>query len=130
MAKIRYYATGKRKEAIARVWLEEGNGKFIVNKKSLDEYFTRETSKMLIKQPLELTRTLDKFSIFVNVKGGGISGQAGAIRHGISKALLEVNPENREILKRAGFLTRDSRVKERKKYGRRKARASYQYSKR
>ena len=130
MVKIRYYATGKRKEAIARVWLEEGNGKFIVNKKTLDEYFTRETSKMLIKQPLELTRTLDKFSIFVNVKGGGISGQAGAIRHGISKALLEVNPENREILKRAGFLTRDSRVKERKKYGRRKARASYQYSKR
>jgi len=130
MAKIRYYATGKRKEAIARVWLEEGNGKFIVNKKTLDEYFTRETSKMLIKQPLELTRTLDKFNIFVNVKGGGISGQAGAIRHGISKALLEVNPENREILKRAGFLTRDSRVKERKKYGRRKARARYQYSKR
>jgi small subunit ribosomal protein S9 len=130
MAQVRYYATGKRKEAIARVWLQQGSGKFTVNRKSLDDYFTRETAKMLVKQPLELTRNLDKFDISVNVKGGGISGQAGAIRHGISKVLLEVNIDNREILKRVGFLTRDARVKERKKYGRRKARARYQYSKR
>lgn len=130
MTKVRYYATGKRKEAIARVWMREGNGEFKVNKSSLDDYFTRETSKMLIKQPLELTRSLDKFDIYVNVAGGGTSGQAGAIRHGISKVLLEVNSDNREILKRAGFLTRDDRAKERKKYGRRKARARYQYSKR
>ena len=130
MAQLSYYATGKRKKAIARVYLKPGNGKVEVNKKSLDTYFTRETSKMLIKQPLELTRNLDKFDIYVNVAGGGASGQAGAIRHGISKVLILINIDHREILKRSGFLTRDARVKERKKYGRRKARARYQYSKR
>ena len=130
MPEQRYYATGKRKTAIARVWLQPGTGQIVVNKSPADEYLDRETSKMVIAQPLVLTGTLGKVDISVNVLGGGISGQAGAIRHGISKALLELNPEFREVLKRAGFLTRDSRVKERKKYGRKSARARFQYSKR
>ena len=124
------YATGKRKSAIARVRLVDGEGNFEINSKALDEYFGRETSKMIIKQPLELTETTGKYNIFVNVKGGGINSQAGAIRQGISKALLEVSPDFRSILKKSGLLTRDSRVKERKKYGQRKARAKFQYSKR
>ena len=124
------YATGKRKSAIARVRLMAGEGKFVINRKTLDEYFVRETSKMIIRQPLELTATTGKYDIIVNVQGGGISSQAGAIKHGISKALLEVNPDFRDTLKKAGFLTRDSRVKERKKYGQRKARAKFQFSKR
>jgi small subunit ribosomal protein S9 len=124
------YATGKRKSAIARVRIVSGNGSFQINKKTLDDYFTRETSKMIIKQPLELTDTKGKYDITVNVKGGGTTSQAGAIKHGISKALLEANADFRGILKSAGFLTRDSRVKERKKYGQRKARAKFQFSKR
>jgi len=130
MPEQRFYATGKRKTSIARVWLQPGTGRIVINKKSADEYLDRETSKMVIAQPLVLTATLGKLDVSVNVLGGGISGQAGAIRHGISKALLELNPEYREVLKRAGFLTRDSRVKERKKYGRKSARARFQYSKR
>ena len=125
-----FYATGKRKTAIARVRMLTGEGKFKINKRTLDEYFERETSKMIIKQPLVLTDTTGKYDIRVNVKGGGTNSQAGAIKHGISKALLEVSADYRGILKKAGFLTRDSRVKERKKYGQRKARAKFQFSKR
>ncbi|RLB09152.1 MAG: 30S ribosomal protein S9 [Deltaproteobacteria bacterium] len=130
MEEKRYYATGKRKTAVARVWLKPGTGKITVNKKPLDEYITRETAKMIIRQPFELTGTLGQFDVDVNVCGGGISGQAGAIKHGITRALLEFNPDLRPILKKAGFITRDSRIKERKKYGQRRARARFQYSKR
>lgn len=130
MAEQRFYATGKRKTAVARVWLKPGSGAVVINQRPIDEYIDRETSKMIIFQPLTLTGTFGKLDISVNVQGGGGSGQAGAIRHGISKALLEYNSEFREVLKRAGFLTRDSRVKERKKYGLRSARARFQYSKR
>ncbi|GLI33998.1 30S ribosomal protein S9 [Desulforhabdus amnigena] len=130
MAEQRFSATGKRKTAVARVWLQPGSGVVVINKKPMDSYVDRETSKMVIFQPLVLTGTYGKLDVSVNVQGGGGSGQAGAIRHGISKALLEYNPEFREVLKRAGFLTRDSRVKERKKYGKRSARARFQYSKR
>jgi len=130
MPEQRFYATGKRKTSIARVWLQPGTGQIVINRKPADDYLDRETNKMVIAQPLTLTGTLGKLDIAINVLGGGISGQAGAIRHGISKALLELNPEYREVLKRAGFLTRDSRVKERKKYGRKSARARFQYSKR
>lgn len=130
MAEQRFYATGKRKTAVARVWLQPGTGVVVINQKPVDDYIDRETSKMVIFQPLVLTNTFGKLDVSVNVQGGGGSGQAGAIRHGISKALLDLNPEFREVLKRAGFLTRDSRVKERKKYGRRSARARFQYSKR
>ncbi len=130
MPEQRFYATGKRKTSIARVWLQSGTGRIVINRKPADEYLDRETSKMVIAQPLVLNGALGKVDVSVNVLGGGISGQAGAIRHGISKALLELNPEYRDVLKRAGFLTRDSRVKERKKYGRRSARARFQYSKR
>lgn len=130
MAEQRFNATGKRKTAVARVWVQPGSGVVVINKKPLDTYIDRETSKMVIFQPMVLTGTYGKLDVSVNVQGGGGSGQAGAIRHGISKALLEYNPEFREVLKRAGFLTRDSRVKERKKYGKRSARARFQYSKR
>jgi len=130
MEEKRFQATGRRKNSIARLWIQEGNGKFVVNKMALDEYFTRETARMLIKQPLELTDTIGKFDVFINVTGGGISGQAGAVKHGIAKALVEFNPEFRTLLKKAGFLTRDPRAKERKKYGQRKARARFQFSKR
>ncbi len=130
MAGQSFYGTGKRKTAVARVWLQPGTGALLINKRPLDEYIDRETSKMVISQPLVLTGTYGKVDISINVHGGGGSGQAGAIRHGICKALLEFNPEFREVLKRAGFITRDSRVKERKKYGRRSARARFQYSKR
>jgi small subunit ribosomal protein S9 len=126
----RYYATGRRKTSVARVWLEPGDGKFEVNNKRLDEFFGRETLKMMINQPFEVTETTGQFNVYTNVRGGGMSGQAGAIKHGIARALLEVNPDSRELLKKAGFLTRDPRVKERKKYGKRGARASFQYSKR
>jgi len=125
-----YYSTGKRKSAVARVYMTPGNGEISINKKDIDTYFGRETSKMILRQPLELTNTMGKYNISVNVVGGGISGQAGAIKHGISKALLEVDPNFRGVLKKAGFLTRDSRVKERKKYGQRGARARFQFSKR
>jgi small subunit ribosomal protein S9 len=130
MADQRFIATGRRKTAVARVILEPGNGRVTINKRPVDEYLDRETSKMVISQPLVMTGTLGKLDVMVNVRGGGGTGQAGAIRHGISKALLEYNPEFRDVLKRAGFLTRDSRVKERKKYGQPGARARFQYSKR
>lgn len=125
-----YYATGKRKSSIARVWLKPGTGEITVNTKTLDQYFGRETSKMVVKQPLELTENVGKFDIMVTVKGGGDSGQAGAIKHGITKALIEADADLRGTLKKAGFITRDSRIKERKKYGKKAARASFQFSKR
>lgn len=130
MAVTKYYGTGKRKSSIARVWLTPGTGNITVNTKTIDAYFGRETSKMIIRQPLELTENVDKFDIYVTVKGGGDSGQAGAIKHGITKALLAVDAAYRAPLKSAGFITRDSRVKERKKYGKKAARASFQFSKR
>ena len=130
MAEQKYYATGKRKTSIARVWMKPGTGVIVINKRPMDVFFGRETSKMVVHQPLELTDNMGKFDIFVNVAGGGISGQAGAIKHGITKALLEVNPDLRAMLKQAGFITRDSRIKERKKYGRAGARKSFQFSKR
>lgn len=130
MAQEIFTATGKRKTSVARVRMLPGDGKIFVNKRSLDEYFGRETSKMVVMQPLELTKRVGQFDIHVNVMGGGPSGQAGAIKHGITKALLEVDAELRAVLKKAGFITRDSRVKERKKYGQRGARRSFQFSKR
>ena len=130
MTEKRYYATGKRKYAVARVYMKEGNGTILVNKRNFDDYFTRDSLKMLIRQPLEITGNSDKFDLYVNVCGGGISGQAGAIKHGIAKALLEYNIELRPILKKTGFLTRDPRIKERKKYGQPGARKRFQFSKR
>ncbi len=130
MAEQRFYATGKRKTSIARVWLTPGEGKIIVNRRSLEDNFSRATSRMGILQPLRLTRTEGQYNISVNVRGGGLSGQADAIKHGISKALLEVNQSLRPTLKKAGFITRDSRIKERKKYGQPGARKRFQYSKR
>lgn len=130
MAEQRFYATGKRKTSIARVYIQPGTGNITVNKRSIDEYFGRETSKMVIRQPLELTENIGKFDIHVNVQGGGPSGQAGAIRHGITRALLKADEALRGTLKKAGFITRDSRIKERKKYGLRGARRSFQFSKR
>ncbi len=130
MPEIQYTATGKRKSSIARVFLTPGAGKIIVNEKPVEEYFGRETLRMILRQPLELTGTIGKYDISVNVTGGGGSGQAGAIRHGISKALLDINPEFRTKLKKEGFLTRDSREKERKKYGQKGARKRFQFSKR
>jgi len=130
MAEERYYATGKRKAAIARVWMKLGEGNIVINKSPIDDYLTTDIAKMIVAQPLELTNTVGRYDITVNVKGGGISGQVGAIKHGISQALLKVSPEFREPLKKAGFITRDSRIKERKKYGQRSARARFQYSKR
>lgn len=126
----RWYATGKRKSAIARVYITLGNGDVTVNGRPLDQYFGRETSKMILMEPLVVTSMKDRFDIRVNATGGGHSGQAGAIRHGISKALQLYDPELRKLLKPLGMLTRDARVKERKKYGQRGARARYQFSKR
>ena len=130
MVEERYHAVGRRKSAVARIWMKPGKGLVTVNKKPIDEYLAREGDRLLIRQPFELTDTLGKYDIAVNVRGGGVSGQAGAIRHALSRALAAVNPEFRIPLKKASFLTRDSRVKERKKYGLRGARARYQYSKR
>ncbi|WP_020675616.1 30S ribosomal protein S9 [Geopsychrobacter electrodiphilus] len=130
MADQRFYATGRRKASVARVWIKPGSGEFVVNKRTLDEYFGRETSKMVVRQPFELTDNSGKFDVFVNVSGGGASGQAGAIKHGITRALLVADSNLRGVLKKAGFITRDSRVVERKKYGRKGARASFQFSKR
>lgn len=130
MAAVSYYGTGKRKSSIARVWLKPGEGKFTVNHKTLDQYFGRETSKMVVRQPFELVEKVGIFDVFVTVSGGGDTGQAGAIKHGITKALLIHDPELRGVLKKAGFITRDSRVKERKKYGKKAARARFQFSKR
>lgn len=130
MVEEQYYATGKRKTAVARVWLRPGGGMIAVNKRKFDDYFPTETMRTAMLEPFALTNTMGRFDVYVNVRGGGISGQAGAIRHGISKALLAYNPQYREILKKAGLITRDPRVKERKKYGQRGARARFQYSKR
>jgi small subunit ribosomal protein S9 len=127
---IRYYATGKRKSAIARVWLMPGSGKITINRRPFEEYFPLETHKMLVQEPLKLTNTLDQYDALITVQGGGISGQASAVKHGISKTLLIVDTTFRLVLKQAGFLTRDSRIKERKKYGQKKARKRFQYSKR
>jgi small subunit ribosomal protein S9 len=126
----RYFATGRRKRSVARTILAAGTGQITINKRPMDEYFGRPTLSMVVRQPLEHTGTLGKYDVSVNVRGGGISGQAGAIKHGISRALLEAHPDLRPTLKKGGFLTRDAREKERKKYGLRGARARYQYSKR
>jgi len=129
-AQTQYYGTGRRKTASARVFLRPGSGEVEVNGRSLDEYFPNDIHKMIIKQPLQLTETVDRFDLYVTVEGGGASGQAGAVRHGISRALLEYNVELRERLKSAGLLTRDPRKKERKKFGQKGARARFQFSKR
>ena len=130
MAEIQYYGTGRRKSATARVYLRPGTGNFKINRKAIDNYFKNETQRMIIRQPLQLTDTLSKFDVLVNVAGGGSTGQAGAVRHGIARALLEFNGELRKKLKKAGFLTRDPRAKERKKYGQKGARKRFQFSKR
>lgn len=130
MAATRYFSVGKRKNSIARVWLEAGDGKIVVNGKPSDEYFPRQAWKFLLLQPFQVTETLGKYNAFANVHGGGLTGQAGALRHGISKALLEVSPLLRVSLKKEGLLTRDPRIKERKKYGQKGARKRFQYSKR
>lgn len=130
MAEEVYHAVGKRKKSIARVWMKPGKGLITINKRPMDNYITRESDKVLILRPLELTDTLGKYDISANVTGGGISGQAGAIRHGISRALVNINPDFRLPLKKAELLTRDPRMKERKKYGQPGARKRYQYSKR
>lgn len=125
-----YYGTGKRKASVARTWLKSGKGIITINNRTIEDYFGRETAKMVVEQPLVLTDTYGVFDVKVNVSGGGISGQAAAIRHGITRALLQYNPEFRSILKKAGLIKRDARVKERKKYGQKGARARFQYSKR
>ncbi len=130
MTQQRYYATGKRKSAIARVYMKAGSGNIIVNKRNYEEYFARPSLNMIVKQPFDITGKKDQFDLYVNVSGGGVAGQAGAVKHGISKALLEYDPELRSVLKKAGFLTRDARVKERKKYGQPGARKRFQFSKR
>ena len=130
MAKVSYYGTGRRKTSVARVYLTPGTGNIVINKRSIDEYFGLETLKVTVRQPLAATETLDKFDVMVNVYGGGFTGQAGAIRHGISRALLKADPDYRPVLKKAGFLTRDPRMKERKKYGLKAARRALQFSKR
>ncbi|MDD6148579.1 MAG: 30S ribosomal protein S9 [Lachnospiraceae bacterium] len=130
MADNKFYGTGRRKSSVARVYLVPGTGKITINKKDIDAYLPLETLKVVVRQPLEATETTDKFDVLVNVKGGGLTGQAGAIRHGISRALLEVDADYRPVLKKAGFLTRDPRMKERKKYGLKKARRAPQFSKR
>ena len=130
MAQVQYYGTGRRKNSVARVRLVPGEGRIIINKRDIDEYFGLETLKLIVKQPLQLTDTLGQYDVLVNAHGGGISGQAGAIRHGIARALLQVDPDFRPVLKKAGFLTRDPRMKERKKYGLKKARRAPQFSKR
>ncbi len=130
MASIQYYGTGRRKTAVARVYLRPGTGKITVNKRDFEVYFPNRVLKMIIRQPLLITENAEKFDILINVAGGGMSGQAGAIRHGLSRALLEFNPELRPKLKSAGFLRRDAREVERKKYGQPKARRRFQFSKR
>ncbi|MBB3972159.1 30S ribosomal protein S9 [Hansschlegelia beijingensis] len=126
----RAYATGKRKDAVARVWIRPGSGKVTVNKRSIEVYFARPVLRMILEQPLNVANRKGQYDITVTVAGGGLSGQAGAVRHGLSKALTYFEPELRGVLKKGGFLTRDSRVVERKKYGRAKARRSFQFSKR
>lgn len=130
MAKVQYYGTGRRKKSIARVRLVPGDGKVMINDRTIDDYFGLETLKVIVKQPLTLTDTASKFDTICRVTGGGFTGQAGAIRHGIARALLKADGEFRTVLKKAGFLTRDPRMKERKKYGLKKARRAPQFSKR
>lgn len=124
------YGTGRRKSATARVFIRPGTGEITVNKRKFEDYFKNETHRMVIRQPLHLTDSVNKFDVLVNVDGGGIAGQAGAVRHGITRALLDLNPDFRPRLKKAGFVTRDPRAKERKKYGQKGARARFQFSKR
>ena len=130
MANSKFYGTGRRKKSIARVYLLPGTGKVTINKRDIDEYLGLETLKVIVRQPLAATDTADKFDVLVNVRGGGYTGQAGAIRHGIARALLQADPDYRPILKKAGYLTRDPRMKERKKYGLKAARRAPQFSKR
>ena len=130
MADIQYYGTGRRKTSTARVYLRPGSGEIKINRRSFDNYFPNEALRMIIRQPLRLTDTAQKFDILVNVDGGGVSGQAGAVRHGITRALMEYNPDLRPTLKKAGLITRDPRKKERKKYGQKGARKRFQFSKR
>ena len=130
MSSAKFYGTGRRKKSIARVYLVPGTGNITINKRSMDEYFGLETLNVVVRQPLVATETLDKFDVLVNDHGGGYTGQAGAIRHGISRALLQADGEYRPVLKKAGFLTRDPRMKERKKYGLKAARRAPQFSKR
>ena len=125
-----YHATGKRKTAVARVWMRPGKGEITINKRPLEQYMVVESDKVMVGEPFEVTDTVGKFDVYVNVRGGGISGQAGAIRHGISRALIMVDPELRDTLKKQRLLTRDPRMKERKKYGQPGARKRFQYSKR
>lgn len=129
-ASTRYYGTGRRKKSIARVYLVPGTGNITINKRDINDYLGLETLKVIVRQPLVATETADKFDVLVNVKGGGYTGQAGAIRHGIARALLEADTEFRPVLKKAGYLTRDPRMKERKKYGLKSARRAPQFSKR
>ena len=129
MAKAKFYGTGRRKKSVARVYLVPGTGNITINKRDIDEYLGLETLKVVVRQPLVATETADKFDVIVNVKGGGYTGQAGAIRHGIARALLEADSEYRPVLKKAGYLTRDPRMKERKKYGLKSARRAPQFSK-
>lgn len=130
MAQVQFYGTGRRKESVARVRLVAGDGRIVINGRDIDEYFGLETLKAIVRQPLVLTDTQDRYDVLVNVHGGGFTGQAGAIRHGVARALLKVDPELRPALKKAGFLTRDPRMKERKKYGLKAARRAPQFSKR
>ena len=130
MADIQYYGTGRRKTSTARVYLRPGSGKITINRREFDSYFPNEALQMIIRQPLRLTETTEQFDILVNVDGGGQTGQAGAVRHGITRALMEFNADLRPALKKAGFVTRDPRQKERKKYGQKGARARFQFSKR
>lgn len=130
MADIQYYGTGRRKTSTARVYLRPGTGNIVVNRRDFDSYFPNEALRMIIRQPLRLTETVDRFDILVNVDGGGTAGQAGAVRHGITRALMEFNSDLRPALKKAGLVTRDPRQKERKKYGQKGARARFQFSKR
>ncbi|HAA90099.1 MAG: 30S ribosomal protein S9 [Thermoanaerobacterales bacterium 50_218] len=130
MEQVRYYGTGRRKTAVARVWIVPGDGEIIVNKKPADQYFPTRTLQTIIRQPLELTQNTGRFNVIANVRGGGLSGQAGAVRLGLARALVKADPDLRPTLKKAGFLTRDPRMKERRKYGLKKARKAPQYSKR
>ena len=130
MAATKYYGTGRRKKSIARVYMTPGTGAITINKRDIDDYFGLETLKVIVRQPLVATETTDKFDIMVNVKGGGYTGQAGAVRHGIARALRQADPDYRPVLKKAGYLTRDPRMKERKKYGLKAARRAPQFSKR
>src|SRR6185369_15146959 len=125
-----FYSTGRRKQAVARVWMMPGSGRILINRREMDDYFGRATSKMIVRQPLELTETVGRYDIFVNVAGGGLSGQADAIRHGVTRSLMKINASFRPALKKMGYVTRNPRIKERKKYGQRGARARFQFSKR